>query len=86
MHDYVERMLFKKTLNRRIVFQIQFEKLKSRMPAQQSKPVPFQANVIIVVDVIQTRDIASGFKQLQGYVETDETGRTGYQNGFLRIH
>ena len=80
VHDGVEAVPGENLLDCGAIGKIRAHELETGQFLQSGKARLFQADVVVVVEVVQADDRIAAFKQSPGAVVADETGGAGDQN------
>ena len=79
---HVETFVGKQLRDRRAIFQSSPHKAEAGVFLQQRQAGLFEADVVVVVQVVQADHLIAPFQQALSQVKTDKSGRSRYQNIF----
>ena len=84
MDDDGKTMLLEQPFRSRTICQIEFHKTEIRMLFQNLKPGLFQSGIVIVIDDIETDDLAPARQQALRNMKSNEAGGSGDQHRLIR--
>ena len=80
VHDTIQRILAKQGLNRRSVGHVDLVERELRMIDNLCQPIAFQLNIVIVVQIVETKDMVTTLKESFGQMKTNEPSGTRNQD------
>jgi hypothetical protein len=84
MDDQREPVLCEQRGDCRAIGKIGVDETEPRIFAQDVEPGPLQRRIIVIIETVQTNDIAAFRQQPAGDVKADKAGRTGDQYSLIR--